>query len=381
MHWIFSLAMTLLLLLLRGSTGSSTMNSPKPSISESVTSPLPKAGSGGTNNEDDRPPSSSVTSVTSVTSAGTEHKISHRISQTLESSLMSLTQMKKNSGDGSGIQEGHNELKQGMAPSVSLLGENMIAQELDEKRDWEDTRYHSAPPLTQRQIQSMDGWPPDITEMQTPQGVSSTVPKQGTSTQSIPTTTSTFSPVKSVSSDWQSMIEAINTFQKEANLHFTTTQTLPDIQTLNGKGSDDSMESNIAQGKDTGIVQGHSEDITPDGATVSADQLPSSQRTRADSSITTNPHLPHLQNNGTHMVTQNIQSHQTGIRFSYGYCTLTHKRIKYKLYVQYLIYNKISILPALSLLFILYRSRHCKPYKDGARCAIRDIKYVKCRMF
>ncbi|XP_048111464.1 proline-rich transmembrane protein 3-like [Alosa alosa] len=279
------------------------MNPTKPNISESVTSPALEAGSGGTN-KDEKPPSSPKTS------AWTEQKISNRISQTLEGSFMSLTQIMESSRDGSGFQEGHNELKQGVAPSISVLEENMIAQELEEKRDWEDTWYHFAPPLPQRQIQIMDGdRSHEITEAQTLQGVSSYTPEHATSTQIVPTTISILSQVKSVSSDWQSSTKDIATFQKEASLNLMT-QTLSD--SLNGKGSDDSMESNTALDQATVIVPGHPEDFTPYGATVPADQEANPHVTLADSIITTNPQLSHLENRGVHMVTQTIQSNQTG---------------------------------------------------------------------
>lgn len=220
---------------------------------------------------------------------------------------MPLTQILEASGDGSGFQEGHNELKQGIAPSVSLLEENMIGQELDEKRAWEDTWFHFAPPLPQRQIQIMDGdGSPEIIEAQSQNTVSPTIPKQATSTQSVPTTTSTLSQVRSVSSNWQRATGAITTAQKEA-----TTKTLTDLPSLNGKGGDNSIVTNTAQGQGTDVVPRLSENVTPGGATVLADQEANPQLTPADSSITTKPQFSHPQNSDD-VVIQTVQSNQTG---------------------------------------------------------------------
>lgn len=224
---------------------------------------------------------------------------------------MPVSHILESSGEGSGFQEGHNELRQGLAPSVSLLEENLIGQELAEKRDnMEDTWFHFAPPSPQRQIQIMDGdgSSAEMSEAQSPLGVSPSTPKQATATQSVPSTTSTLAQIRSLSSNWERAAEAVTTVQNEAFLKTATTQPPPPIP--HGKDGEDSVATNSAQ-KGTDLVPKHSENSTAGGATVVTDQEANPQVTSADSSITTNSQFSHLQSSSD-AVTQTIQSNQTG---------------------------------------------------------------------
>ncbi|KAL2091591.1 hypothetical protein ACEWY4_013854 [Coilia grayii] len=305
MQWniyrILPLAITLFWL--HQAAGSPIMSSTKPSISEPQTSLLLEANFNGLD-YNDRPPTSSSSS--SVTFQWAEHMINNYISQTLEDSFMSFTQIMESSGDGSGFQEEHNELKPEKAPSVSLMDENMILQELEERGGWEDAWYKSARSSPLQQIQLMDAdRSPEITDMPQESNVV-------TSTQSTPISTSTFSLVKSVNTGMPIITETTDISPRGATQHLTTIQMILDLENPNGKGSDHRMKANLAQRKDTSGMQDYSGDAAPDGATVPGDEASNAQVTPTDSRIAIKAYLHHQQTSTMDVVTKTTQSNQPG---------------------------------------------------------------------